>query len=80
MDPSACKSYIEKCVDLCWGMTLQTPPIVIESSFDDTETFDTKKYRFYQKSGKRYNYIVWPVMYLHKDGPILTQGVAEPKP
>lgn len=78
LTPHDYRTYAEKCIGVCWSMVLQNPPLVIESSFDTVDSFDTKKYRFYQKSGKRYKYIVWPVLYLHKNGPILTQGVAEP--
>ena len=42
-----------------------------------TDKFDSKKYREYQNKGPCTAYIVWPAITLHKDGAMLSKGVAE---
>ena len=42
-----------------------------------TDQFDSKKYREYQNKGSCTAYIVWPAITLHKDGAMLSKGVAE---
>lgn len=58
-------------------MVLQTPQVYIESSFKPDDVFNSNIYRSYKTQGKMYKFIVWPALYLHKDGPILQKGVAE---
>jgi hypothetical protein len=41
--------------------------------------FNADIYRGYTKTGKEYKYLVWPPLYLHKDGPMLGKGVAQAK-
>ncbi|XP_053390700.1 uncharacterized protein LOC128553540 [Mercenaria mercenaria] len=70
-------SYIKKCVNICWSMCRHEPPVYVEfMDVGDDILFDTNKYKPYTKSGKLLDYIVWPAVYLHKDGPILAKGVA----
>lgn len=40
--------------------------------------FDRRMFREYTLCGDYLNYVVWPVLFLHKDGPVLHKGVAEP--
>ena len=39
--------------------------------------FDTSLFKEYTKKGKYVDFIVWPIMYLHRNGPILSRGVAQ---
>lgn len=73
----ACKAYITKCVELCWLMRVQDPPVVLSWKVPDDKTFNTDVYRAYTKNGSHVEYVVWPIMYLHEDGPILMKGVAQ---
>ena len=43
----------------------------------EPDIFDTKMYRGYQLNGPYIAYIVWPAVSLHKEGPLLSKGVAE---
>ncbi|XP_053398943.1 centromere-associated protein E-like isoform X2 [Mercenaria mercenaria] len=73
-------SYIKKCMDICWSMCRHEPPVYVEFiDVGDDIPFDTNKYKPYTKSGKLLDYIVWPAVYLHKDGPMLAKGVAQGK-
>jgi hypothetical protein len=31
-------------------------------------------------AGNKVDFVVWPVLYLHKDGPVLNKGVVQPIP
>ncbi|XP_053398956.1 myosin heavy chain, striated muscle-like isoform X2 [Mercenaria mercenaria] len=73
-------SYIKKCMNICWSMCRHEPPVYVEFiDVGDNIPFDTNKYKPYTKSGKLLDYIVWPAVYLHKDGPMLAKGVAQGK-
>lgn len=76
-DPSSISAYVEKCAELCWYMVTPTPPLFMDSAGHPKDTFDKNKYRFYQTSGTKYNFVVWPSLYLYEDGNILAKGIAE---
>ncbi|XP_060589659.1 uncharacterized protein LOC132744884 [Ruditapes philippinarum] len=72
------KTYIQKCVNICWSMYRHNPPVFIElPELKESTPFDTNKYKPYTSSGKFIDYIVWPALYLHEDGPLLCKGVAQ---
>lgn len=58
-------------------MVLHSPPLFIESGFMPGDSFSINKYKYYKTRGTRYKYIVWPVLYLHPEGDVLSKGVAE---
>ncbi|XP_052078898.1 hyaluronan mediated motility receptor-like isoform X6 [Mytilus californianus] len=69
--------YIENCVKICYFAAVQNPPMVID--FEPGQIFDKQSYIEYTRSGTIVEYSVWPVLYLHKGGPILSKGVVQPK-
>ena len=73
-------TYITKCAHLCWYMAIQEPPVVI--IFQKTaadEQFDKDVYKAYTQVGKKLDFVVWPAVYLHKDGPMICRGTAQGK-
>ncbi|KAL3878811.1 hypothetical protein ACJMK2_031139 [Sinanodonta woodiana] len=68
--------FAEQCAEIVWLMCMQQPPMHLEC-IDTGETFNPDLYRGYTKSGKCIEFCVWPVVRLHKDGPILTRGIAQ---
>ncbi|XP_060591777.1 DNA ligase 1-like isoform X4 [Ruditapes philippinarum] len=73
----ACTKYISKCVEVCWLMRVQDPPVTLYWNVPDDRSFNSDVYRAYTKSGTHVEYVVWPAMYLHEDGPLLMKGVAQ---
>lgn len=73
----ACKNYITRCVELCWLMRIQDPPVVLNWSIAKDRVFDTDTYKYYLSTGKELDYVVWPSMYLYDGGPLIMKGVAE---
>ncbi|WAR09281.1 hypothetical protein MAR_019239, partial [Mya arenaria] len=68
--PKNTERFYRSCVELCWLMSVQDPPVV----FDTPKTggkFDSDRYRTYTKTGKHLDYVVWPPMLLHAGGPLL---------
>ena len=59
-------------------MKIQDPPVILDFSAKRGDVFDDKVYRHFTKSGTRIDYMVWPVMYLHHNGPLLQKGVVQP--
>ncbi|XP_060580323.1 uncharacterized protein LOC132737103 [Ruditapes philippinarum] len=73
------EKFIKKCVEICWLMNSQNPPVIFDTSDVDGKSFDVDKFRTYTKTGKLVDYVVWPPMLLHKGGPMLCKGVAQGK-
>ncbi|XP_053398962.1 uncharacterized protein LOC123556765 [Mercenaria mercenaria] len=72
--------YIAKCVNICWSMCRQEPTVKIDFPEEQGDMhFDTGVYKAYTKSGRLIDYIVWPAVYLHENGPLLCKGVAQGK-
>ncbi|KAK3602820.1 hypothetical protein CHS0354_026371 [Potamilus streckersoni] len=74
------KIYSEKCFYLCWLMSIQDPPVVLSEKPERGTHFDNNLYKCYINSGDNIDYVVWPALLLHKDGPLLAKGVAQPFP
>ncbi|XP_078325279.1 uncharacterized protein LOC111126054 isoform X2 [Crassostrea virginica] len=72
-----CREYIEKCVELCWMMRVQDPPIYMEANYATNSAFDSSRMRSFTKAGQFIHFVVWPTFYLHKDGPLLAKGVVQ---
>ena len=60
-------------------MFLQSPPVCLDFGLKAGDKFDKARYKEFTKTGKNVDYIVWPALLLHKGGPLLAKGVAEPK-
>jgi hypothetical protein len=59
-------------------MKVQSPPMVFHKC--DMETrFDKNLYKEYLTSGQLVDFVVWPALLLHDNGPIVCKGVAEGK-
>ncbi|CAC5419721.1 unnamed protein product [Mytilus coruscus] len=61
------RPYVEACMEICWYAAINDPKL--DFSFDPTKNKDD--FRGYTKSGKFVDYLVWPAMYLHSEGPLL---------
>ena len=70
--------YANRCVEVCWLMAVQDPPVVFGRLPQKHKKFDTNAYRPYTSSGFETDYAVWPALYLHVNGPILCKGVVQP--
>lgn len=75
----ACEPYIGQCVQLCWLMCVQDPPVYISWNLESGAKFSSDLYRHYTKTGYTVDYLVWPALRLHRDGPLLCKGVAQGK-
>ncbi|XP_060565754.1 uncharacterized protein LOC132724779 [Ruditapes philippinarum] len=77
--PEKLRSYTTRCIELCWLMHVQTPPVLIDTIAKPGSKFDTNKYKQYTKAGKKIDFIVWPVLLLEEGGAVLCKGVAQGK-
>ncbi|XP_052794310.1 myosin-1B-like [Mya arenaria] len=71
------KPYVKECVELCWLMSIQDPPVVVAQEVQHGENFDTDFYKAYTKSGPLVDFVVWPALCLHENGPLLCKGIAQ---
>ncbi|XP_052077706.1 uncharacterized protein LOC127715637 isoform X2 [Mytilus californianus] len=68
------KEFVRKCSELCWYMISADPPMVIEYENFENMLMDSNKFNKYNRTGTSVEYVVWPVLLLHKDGPVLAKG------
>lgn len=72
---AAVQAYSSACASLCWLMAVQDPSLVLECC--STDKFDNNMFKDYTKRGPFVEFVVWPALLLHKDGPLLAKGVAQ---
>uniref|UniRef100_K1PZJ6 Mitochondria-eating protein C-terminal domain-containing protein n=1 Tax=Magallana gigas TaxID=29159 RepID=K1PZJ6_MAGGI len=70
--------FIKECVRISWLMVDRDHPIYIKLSGKRGCEFDVDLYRYYLRRGQKMDYIVWPALFLHENGPLLSRGVAQP--
>ena len=58
-------------------MCVKDPPVVLDFNFKRGDLFDKDKLSAFTTSGDIVDYLVWPVMYLHENGPVMSKGVAQ---
>ncbi|XP_062578558.1 uncharacterized protein LOC134240488 [Saccostrea cucullata] len=71
--------FAEHCLELCWLMQSVQPPVHLDADIPENGHLKTDIFKEYTKKGHTIRYIVWPAMYLHKKGPLLSKGVAQPE-
>lgn len=59
-------------------MVGQDPPVYLRFSDKCKDKFNKDIYREYTASGKMLDFVVWPAIFLHENGPLLKKGVAQP--
>lgn len=79
---SACdtsmQKYIDCCIEYCWMMAIQDPPMKLDFGPAQNEKFDKEVFRCYTITGEKVQFMVWPAVFLHKNGPLVTKGVLQP--
>lgn len=82
IDVAACpltKLYARQCASLSWKMRIRDPPLFVRFEFRCGSTFNADVLKRYTKTGGYLDFLVWPTLYLHDNGPVLAKGVAQPK-
>lgn len=73
-----CQTYIRKCIQLCWMMYVQEPAMELVFEFYAGQDIDENQVKAYRKRGLKINYLVWPLLLLHHDGPVAQKGIVQP--
>ena len=71
-------TYVRKCVELCWYMCMQDPPMVIISPRQG-QLVDKALFSFHGRRGKIVEVCVWPALLLHDNGPLVCKGYVLPE-
>ena len=69
--------FVKKCIDVCWIMAVQDPPLELKTESQSFDSFNKDEYKAYTKLGQYIDFVVWPPLLLHKEGPLLAKGVAQ---
>lgn len=72
-----CEQFVNKCVELCWLMAVSNPPVYMLGDLKSGELIDSNLFRHFTKSGDYSEYVVWPALLLHKNGPVMCKGVVQ---
>lgn len=70
------KDFAEKALGLVWVMKIQDPPMEL-TWCKRGDTFNKNMYNYYTNRGNTVKHCVWPAVLLHKDGPLMSKGVAQ---
>jgi hypothetical protein len=70
--------YIDKCVEYIWLMVVQDPPMDLRYPRMG-EKLDTTSFKVFRKKGTVVQACVWPAVYLHKNGPVVSRGYVLPQ-
>lgn len=73
-----CDTFIKKCIKTCWLMNMQEVPMCLKFAYQPGDPFKKELYKEYTKCGGQCGYLVWPLLLLHVDGPVLQKGVMQP--
>lgn len=74
------KEYKDQCLDLCWLMVIQDPPVFLQcEACKEGDKFDKNTYREYTQGGDKVAFAVWPALFLEKGGALLSKGVVQCK-
>lgn len=60
------EAYLTRCVDTCWYMCIQDPPLNIKIP-EKGDTLDTKQFNLYKSEGDIVDICVWPALLLGGD-------------
>lgn len=83
--------YMTKCIELCLLMVATDPPVVVHVSenrsganliqtgegTEKSAIFNKDLFKEYTTRGHYLDFIVWPALFLHQDGPMLSKGIAQ---
>jgi hypothetical protein len=58
-------------------MNVQDPPLAFGDTPTRNQPFDNNIFKFYTATGSYFDFMVWPVLHLTKNGALLTKGVAQ---
>ena len=72
--------YVNKCVEVCWLMNTQRPPLILAEPLQVGQKIDTFQYKEFTKHGDTVSFVVWLPLLIEKDGAVLTKGVVQPVP
>lgn len=67
-------SYIDRCVEVTWLMSVQNPPMHLE--FCDPGERVPRIFKPFTKNGNYVQNCVWPALFLHKNGQLMEKGIA----
>lgn len=59
-------------------MVARDQPIYIKLSERRGSRFNRDLYRLFSRLGEKVDFIVWPAVFLHENGPLLEKGIAQP--
>lgn len=69
--------FLRKCSELFWFMYISDPQLVIECENLEGKVMDTNKFHKYDRTGTIIEFVVWPVLLLHQNGPVLAKGTVQ---
>ncbi|XP_022324935.1 uncharacterized protein LOC111125432 isoform X2 [Crassostrea virginica] len=70
--------YIDACIECLWLMNVQDPPMYI-TCLNKGDNYEPAHFNMFLVKGKEVEYTVWPAVFLHEGGPLVSKGYVKPK-
>lgn len=77
MAVTAVHQYLHKVARICWLMVTQYPPLELKMDVKAGDKFNFEIFREYTTRGQKIVRPVWPPVYLHANGPLISKGFAD---
>ncbi|KAK3586891.1 hypothetical protein CHS0354_017688 [Potamilus streckersoni] len=66
-------TYAKKCFQMCFWLCIQDPPLHVKLSKESE--LDRNCYKHIKRKVRKKEIVVWPPLYLYKDGPLIAKGI-----
>ena len=60
-------------------MSIQDPPMHLDFEPEKDSVIDKNVFKMFTKTGDALDFVVWPAVFLHYNGPLVQKGVLQPK-
>lgn len=72
--------YICKCLEICWEMVVQDPPMYLQFKLRHGSEIEGDKYECFSAPGSKADYLVWPALLREENGAVLQKGAIQAIP
>ena len=60
-------------------MSIEDPPMHLDFGPEKDSVIDKNVFKMFTKTGDALDFVVWPAVFLHYNGPLVQKGVLQPK-
>lgn len=69
--------FVKRCTELCWSMVIKEPIMFLLYDQLEGKTVDKNCFSLYTVKGSIIDFVIWPALLLHENGPLLSKGTVQ---